>query len=62
MDKKLIEIHKILIPTKLTIIQYTVNGERFAGLGIRGFGPLKLSREYFCGALAISVYFLTIAN
>ena len=42
--------------------QFTVNGERFAGLNICGFSPMKFSQEYFCGALASSVYYLTIAK
>ena len=40
----------------------TVNGERFAGLSIRDFSPMRFSREYFHGALASSVYYLTKAK
>ena len=41
--------------------------ERFAGLNIRGLSPMKafvgiLLWEYFCGALASSVYYLIIAK
>ena len=35
----------------------TVDVERFAGLNIRGFSPIKFLRKYFCGALATSVYY-----
>ena len=38
---------------------YTVNGERFAELNICG---MKFSWEYFCIALASSVYCLAIAK
>ena len=40
----------------------TVNEERFAGLNIHDFSPMKFSREYFHGALASSVYYLTKAK
>ena len=40
----------------------TVNRERFAGLNICGFNPMKFSWEYLCSALASSVYCLTIAK
>ena len=40
----------------------TVNVETFAGLNIHSFSPMKFSREYFCGALASSVYYSTIAK
>ena len=40
----------------------TVNMERFTGLNIRSFSPVKFSRKYFCDALASSVYYLTIAK
>ena len=41
---------------------YTTNVERFAGLNILGFSPMKVLWEYFCSALASSVYYLTIAK
>ena len=41
---------------------FTVNVERFAGLNIRGFSPIKLLRKYFCDALATNVYYLPIAK
>ena len=40
------------------IILYTVDGERFTGLNIRGFSDIKFSRKYFCIALAISTHYL----
>ena len=40
----------------------TVDVERFAGLNIRGFSPMKFSQKYFRGALASSVYYLSIAK
>ena len=40
----------------------TVNGERFAGLNTHDFSPMKFSQEYFHGALASSVYYLTIVK
>ena len=36
--------------------------QRFAGLNIRSFSPIRFSRKYFCGALASSVYCLTTAK
>ena len=36
--------------------------ERFAGLNIRGFSPMKFSRKYFRGALATSVPYLPKAK
>ena len=41
-------------------LRVIVNVERFAGLNIRSFR--SFSREYFCGALTRSVYYLTIAK
>ena len=41
-------------------LRVTVNVERFAGLNICGFR--SFSREYFCGTLTSSVYYLTIAK
>ena len=35
---------------------------KFAGLNIHGFSPMKYSREYLCGVLASSLYYLTIAK
>ena len=40
----------------------TISGGRFAGLNIHSFTPMKFSGEYFCSALASSVYYLTIAQ
>ena len=40
----------------------TVDMERFAGLNIHGFSPMKFLRKYFCGALATSVHYLPIAK
>ena len=40
----------------------TINVERFAGLNIHSFGPIKFFTEILCGALASSVYYLTIAK
>ena len=40
---------------------YTIKVERFTGLNICGFGPMKFSQESFRGPLACSVYYLTIA-
>ena len=36
--------------------------ERFAGLNIRGFSPIKFLRKYFRGALTTSVYYLPIVK
>ena len=45
------------------LLKHTMNMERFAGLNIHGFSPMKFSWEYFCGTLASSVYYyLTITK
>ena len=36
--------------------------ERFTGFNIHSFNPMKFLQEYFCGALASSAYYLTIAK
>ena len=41
---------------------HTVNGERFAGLNIRGFSLMKFFTGIFHGALVSSVYYLTITK
>ena len=41
---------------------YTINVGRFTGLNICSFSPMKFLREDFCGPLASSVYYLTIAK
>ena len=48
--------------TSHLFLQYTVNVERFAGLNIHNFSPMKFSWEYFCNVLASNVYYLTIAK
>ena len=45
-----------------TEVWNTVDVERFAGLNICGFSPIKFSRKYFRGALATSVHYLPIAK
>ena len=40
----------------------TINVERFAGLNICGFSPMKFLQKYFHGALVTSVYCLPIAK
>lgn len=40
----------------------TVNMQIFTGLHIHGFSPMKLSQEYFQGALANSVHHSTVAK
>ena len=44
--------------------QYTINGERFAGLNIHSFSPMKFFTGIleFVATLASSVYYLTIAK
>ena len=42
---------------KITVCN-TVNVERFAGLNIHGFSPMKLSFECFYSALARSAHYL----
>ena len=42
----------------LQLMQDTVDGERFAGLNIRGSALSKFSRKYFHVALAISTHYL----
>ena len=39
-----------------------VNVERFVGLNICGFSPMKFSWKYFCSALDTSVHYLPIAK
>ena len=42
--------------------QNTINVEKFAGLNIRGFSPMKVLQKYFCGILPTIVYFIPIAK
>ena len=42
--------------------QNTINVEKFAGLNIRGFSPMKALQKYFCGILPTSVYCIPIAK
>ena len=48
--------------TSHLFLQYTINVERFTGLNIHGFNPMKFSWEYFCCVLVSIVYYLTIAK
>ena len=57
----LIHTYTYVKPGQLRIV-YTVNVERFTGLNIHGFSPMRSLWEYFCGALASSVYYSTIAK
>ena len=41
---------------------HTIDVERFAGLNICSFSPMKFLRKYFHGALATSVHYLPIAK
>ena len=41
---------------------YTVDVERFTGLNICGFSPMKFFVEILRGALATSVYYLPVAK
>ena len=51
-----------LIESGYRQVLHTVNVERFAGLNIHGFSPMKFLWKYFHGALATSVYCLSIAK
>ena len=56
--------HRLLNFDIIGLLKHTVNVERFAGLNIHSFSPIiNFLREYFCGALASSVYYyLTITK
>ena len=42
-----------LASTKTKCYTATVNGERFTGLNLHGFHPMKFSTENICGALCL---------
>ena len=63
VDVKAFQLIGYLLEKVNSNITNTVDVERFAGLKICGFSPMKIFwQEYFCGALASGVYYLTIAQ
>ena len=52
----------MLIGISPNFLPITINVERFAGLNIHGFNPMKFFAEIISCALATSVYYLPIVK